>query len=157
MRRLLRISTRQQSPYALNDTEELFATEQGEQIIDRLLALYCKQIEERAFTMSAVPRSLTPELLGLILDLPDRTALNAEWQRYQQLAFVLFSLDKQRATFLPGVRAIFLKKLQLTANDADSDYQRIHQRMYDYFTRRCAQYPDQSAAVLERGYHALAL
>ncbi len=152
----LQIST-QHPQYAINDTEGLFASEQGEQVIDRLLALYCKQIEERAFMISAVPRSLTLELLGLILDLPDKATLNAEWQRYQQLAFVLSSEDKQRAAFLPGVRAIFLKKLQLASAEADSDYLRIHQRLYDYFTRRSEQHPDQKQAVLERGYHALAL
>jgi ABC-type branched-subunit amino acid transport system substrate-binding protein len=143
--------------YAITDTESLFDSEQGEQVIDRLLALYCKQIDERRFMISAVPRSLTSDLLGVVLDLPDKATLNTEWQRYQQLAFVLSSEDKQRATFLPGVRAIFLRKLQLTAREADSDYLRIHQRLYDYFTRRSEQNPHLKQVMPERAYHALAL
>src|SRR5215470_6506019 len=73
----LHVSIQNSGP-AIRDMKALFDSEQGEQIVDRLLALHCKQVEERAFMLSVIPRTLTPELLSLVLDLPDANALNAE-------------------------------------------------------------------------------
>ncbi|HZR39723.1 MAG TPA: ABC transporter substrate-binding protein [Ktedonobacteraceae bacterium] len=148
--------------YLIQDTEGLFASEQGEQIVDRLLALHCKQVDERTFMLSAVPRTLTPELLRLVLDLPDANALNAEWRRYRLLPFLLASEDNQHITFIPEIRTLFLKKLQIIAAASDSDYLSVHHRLSNYFAQRIEQSLKLSGTrderdLLERSYHDMAL
>lgn len=151
----------------IRNLDDLFASEQGEQMIDRLLALHCKKVEERLFTLSAIPQTLTPELLGVVLERfharsPDASVLNEEWQRYRHLPFLLASGDKQRVTFVPGIRALFLKKLQMVTAESGSDYLDMHRRLYDYFSQRIEESlrargaPDKRD-ILERSYHALAL
>ncbi|MBA2287785.1 MAG: ABC transporter substrate-binding protein [Ktedonobacteraceae bacterium] len=157
----------QDSGPAIGDVRELFDSEQGEQIIDRLLTLHCKQVDERAFMLSAIPRTLTPELLSLVLEHlysgpPAANVLNAEWRRYRHLPFLLASEDKRSITFVAGIRALFLQKLHMVTAESDSDYVRLHQRLHDYFKDRIAQslrtqetFDEQD--LLERSYHALAL
>lgn len=151
----------------IQNITDLFATERGEQIVDRLLTLHCKKIEERAFMLSAVPQGLTRDLLNLVLQRVhftsiDTNILNTEWRRYRHLPFLLASGDKEHVTFLPGIRALFLKKLEIMSVDHDSDYVNMHQLLYDYFNQRIEKSLNEKGIrekqdVLERSYHALAL
>ncbi|HEY0756103.1 MAG TPA: ABC transporter substrate-binding protein [Ktedonobacteraceae bacterium] len=151
----------------IHNLEDLFASEQGEQIVDRLLALHCKQVEERAFMLSAIPQTLTPDLLRLVLKrlhlvTPDATTLSAEWRRYRHLPFLLASEDDQHIAFVPGIRALFLKKLQIMGADPDSDYLYMHQLLADFFTERIETSLRQNGTrekqdVIEQSYHQLAL
>jgi len=157
----------QTSGPAIADVRELFDSEQGEQIVDRLLALHCKQVDERAFMLSAIPRTLTPELLGLVLEQLhpgslDATMLSAEWRRYRHLPFLLASDNKRSITFVAGIRALFLQKLHMVTAESDSDYMQLHRRLYDYFNGRIEQIlrtkeTPEAQDLLERTYHALAL
>jgi ABC-type branched-subunit amino acid transport system substrate-binding protein len=162
----LQVSIQNSGP-ALRDMKALFDSEQGEQIVDRLLALHCKQVEERAFMLSAIPRTLTPELLRLVLEQThpgqiDANVLNAEWRRYRHLPFLLTSDEKQRITFVPGIRALFLQKLQIVTAESDSDYISMHQCLYNYFKVQIdqslqAKGTSDKQDLLEHSYHALAL
>ncbi len=144
----------------------LFDSEQGEQIVDRLLVLHCKQVEERMFMLSAIPRTLTPELLRLVLEQTfpgqiDANTLNDEWRRFRHLPFLLASEDKQHVTFVPGIRALFLCKLRIVTKEFDGDYISTHQRLYHYFQGRIDQSSQAKGTknqqdVLECCYHAMA-
>src|SRR5215469_660396 len=163
----LQASVQNSGPTTAADVRELFDAEQGEQIVDRLLALHCKQVDEREFMLSAIPRTLTPELLGLVLEQlhpwpSDVNMLNAEWRRYRHLPFLLASDDKRSITFVAGIRALFLQKLHIVTAESDSDYMQLHRSLHDYFNGRIEQSletkgtPD-AQDLLERTYHALAL
>jgi ABC-type branched-subunit amino acid transport system substrate-binding protein len=151
----------------IRDTASLFASEEGKEIVDRLLPIHCKRVEERTFALIAIPRRLTQELFGVILELlnsrPLRTnELENEWQRYRDLPFMLFDKNDEYITFVPGVRALFLKKLQIVTARFETDYLRIHQRLYDYFHLRVEESLKNTGRrdkqdLLERSYHALAL
>lgn len=157
----------QHTSSSIRAIKALFDSEQGEQLVDRLLALHCKQVEERVFMLGAIPRTLTPELLRLVLEQTypgpvDANTLNDEWRRYRHLPFLLASEDKQHVTFVPGIRALFLCKLQIITREFDSDYTSMHQRLYNYFQGRIdqslqAKRTKNQQDVLERSYHALAL
>jgi len=143
----------------MRNVEQLFAPgEQGGQIVDRLLATHCTQVEERELMLLAIPRMLTQELLGRILNLSDAEA-RSRWQHYHHQPFLLFSEDPQRMTFLPGVRVLFLKKLQLTTPNAnDTDYDRTHRLLCNYFNDLIRQQGTQDERNLqEYNYHSLAL
>lgn len=157
----------QNTASGIRGVESLLISDQGEQIVDRLLALHCKQVEERAFMLSAIPRVLTQEVLRLILEqlrpepLNDHT-LHNEWRDYRHRLFLLSNEDKQSITFVPGVRALFLCKLQIETAASDSDYVHVHQSLYNYFNQRIEECLRKNGTrsredVLERSYHALAL
>jgi ABC-type branched-subunit amino acid transport system substrate-binding protein len=143
----------------LSTVEDLFTSGgRGEQIVDRLLATHCMQVPEQELMLCAIPRTLTPELLGHILQLSDAEA-RLRWHRYSDLPFLRTSKDQQRMTFLPGVRALFLRKLQLTiAHSNTSEYDRVHRLLRDYFNDRIRQTGAQNEEnLLEFSYHSLAL
>jgi hypothetical protein len=76
-------TSKQFSNTNIASTERLFTSgEQGEVIVDRLLALHCTQVEEQAFMLSAIPRTLTQELLARILNLSS-VDVQSRWQRYR--------------------------------------------------------------------------
>ncbi len=157
----------QSSETITRDMESLFASEEGEQIVDRLLTLHCKKVEERLFMLSAIPRVFSPDILRLVLRQTqaepfDDTFLNAEWKRYRTLPFLQASEDKRYITFIPGIRALFLRKLQIMTAESDKDYLSMHQQLYDYFTHRIDQrvhkrQRKEKRDELDLSYHSLAL
>lgn len=144
---------------SVRNIEQLFAPGgQGGQIVDRLVATHCTPVEERELMLMAIPRTLTQELLALILNLSAADA-QGKWQHYRHQPFLLLSGDQQRITFLPGIRALFLKKLQLTTpNSNNTDYDRTHRLLSNYFNdliKREGAHDERN--LLEYSYHSLAL
>ncbi|HET8846634.1 MAG TPA: ABC transporter substrate-binding protein, partial [Ktedonobacteraceae bacterium] len=109
----------------------------------------------------------TQDLLRVVLaqlhpSEPDATALDAAWRRYRHLPFLLASENKQSIIFVPGIRALFLKKLQMISANPDSDYVHMHQVLADFFQQRFEELPRQNStrkkeALVAQTYHELAL
>ncbi len=141
------------------DLPGLFITEDGERLVDNLLAPQCTPEEVPEYMLCVAPRILTANLVLVVLESSKSSGSSEIPGRYRRLSFGLASHDKTKVIFHPGVRALLLQKL--VAGGQENMYLAVHQRLRDHFQERFktatvgGQKPLEDR--IERAYHQLAL
>lgn len=131
---------------------EVVRGHQDERIGDYLLDLFLGQLSEAErdeLIFCTVPRALDTATIRAVLDLQSDIKAQRRLDRYRRLMFVTTRTSDEKIVLHPVMRDLLLRKL------LQSDYQRIHQRLREYFHKGAIEGNGQVA--IEEAYHTLAL